>query len=257
MLHRNITPFLDRASTRHIGKLGWLDRVLVTPSNHRVHHAQNAMYIDKNYGGILILWDRLFGTFQDERDDEPVIFGVRKPLANWNPFWANLQVYDYLWFDAVRTRHWRDKIAVWFRRTGWRPADVERDYPKQAADLAQFRKFDPPAGAGANRYVILQFLVAAAGVLWIGVVFARDGAAAVLLPCILLWATLYGMGLVSEGRPYARRYELFRVALVMPIGAIALHSLGLVPAANPAILSLGVIAYAIVSMVTLYSIKTL
>jgi len=75
--------------TQFVRRMGVLDRILVTPSNHRVHHAQNERYIDKNYGGILILWDRLFGTFEDERDDEPVIFGVRKPLANWNPFWAN------------------------------------------------------------------------------------------------------------------------------------------------------------------------
>jgi len=102
--------------TQHIGKLGWFDRVFVTPSNHRVHHAQNERYIDKNYGGILILWDRLFGSYQEELDNEPVIFGVRKPLANWNPFWANLQVYSYLWFDAVRTRRWRDKLGIWFRR---------------------------------------------------------------------------------------------------------------------------------------------
>ena len=111
--------------TQHVRRMGVLDRILVTPSNHRVHHAQNERYIDKNYGGMLILWDRLFGTFEEERDDEPVVFGVRKPLANWNPFWANLQVYDYLLFDALRARRWRDRLGIWFRRTGWRPADVE------------------------------------------------------------------------------------------------------------------------------------
>jgi sterol desaturase/sphingolipid hydroxylase (fatty acid hydroxylase superfamily) len=77
--------------TQFVHRLGALDYIFVTPSNHRVHHAQNERYIDKNYGGILILWDRLFGTFEDERDDDPVVFGVRKPLANLNPFWANLQ----------------------------------------------------------------------------------------------------------------------------------------------------------------------
>ena len=71
--------------TQHIRKLGWLDRIVVTPSNHRVHHAQNERYIDRNYGGIFILWDRMFGSFQEELDTDPVIFGVRKPLANWNP----------------------------------------------------------------------------------------------------------------------------------------------------------------------------
>ena len=106
--------------TQLIDKLGWLEHVFVTPSNHRVHHARNEPYIDRNYGGILIVWDRLFGTYQAERDEEPVVFGVRKPLANWNPFRANLQVYGYLWFDALRTRRWRDKLGLWFRRTGWR-----------------------------------------------------------------------------------------------------------------------------------------
>ena len=111
--------------TRLIGRLGPLESVLMTPSHHRVHHAQNERYIDKNYGGMLIVWDRLFGTFEPESDVDPVIFGVRKPLASWNPFWANFQVYDYLLFDARHTKRWRDKIGVWFRRTGWRPADVE------------------------------------------------------------------------------------------------------------------------------------
>ena len=130
--------------TQVVRRLGVLDRILVTPSNHRVHHAQNERYIDRNYGGMLILWDRLFGTFQDELDEDPVVFGVRKPLANWNPFWANLQVYDYLLFDARKARRWRDKLAIWFRRTGWRPADVEARYPKRQPAGEGFRKFDPP-----------------------------------------------------------------------------------------------------------------
>ncbi|MDH4109975.1 MAG: sterol desaturase family protein [Gammaproteobacteria bacterium] len=212
--------------TQHVGKLGWLDRVFVTPSNHRVHHAQNQVYIDRNYGGILILWDRLFGSFQEELDEEPVVFGVRKPLANWNPFWANLQVYDYLWFDARRTRHWRDKLGIWFRRTGWRPADVAAAWPKPATDLAHFRKFDPPLGAAIKRYLVWQFVAAAGAVLWIGRLFAEEGATAVLLPCLLLWATLYTLGLLSEGRRYARTFEILRLALVLPLGTAALAAQG-------------------------------
>ncbi|MEN9790006.1 MAG: hypothetical protein RLZZ473_2070, partial [Pseudomonadota bacterium] len=74
--------------TELVRKLGWADRVFVTPSNHRVHHGQNDYCIDRNYGGIFILWDRLFGTFVEERDDEPVIYGIRKPLASYNPLWG-------------------------------------------------------------------------------------------------------------------------------------------------------------------------
>ena len=215
--------------TQVIRRLGPLDRILVTPSNHRVHHAQNERYIDKNYGGMLILWDRFFGTFEDERDDEPVIFGVRKPLANWNPFWANLQVYDYLLFDARHARRWRDKLGIWFRRTGWRPPDVEARFPKRPVDLGAFRKFDPPVPRPIERYVLAQFGIAVALTLGIAVLFASAGAMAVLLPCVLLWAMLYTLGLLNERRPYAMRFELARVLLIVPAGALGIVLTGQPP----------------------------
>lgn len=208
--------------TQMVGKLGWLDRVMVTPSNHRVHHAQNELYIDKNYGGIFILWDRLFGTFQEELDDEPVVFGVRKPLRSWNPFWANFQVYNYLWFDAVHASRWQDKIGVWFRRTGWRPPDVEARYPKQRADLSTFEKFDPPMHRLVRRYVIAHLILSAIGVLGIGVLFAEKGANAVIVPCIALWTTLLSLGFLSEMKRFAFRFELVRLLVIVPICVIAL-----------------------------------
>ena len=206
--------------TQVVRSLGAFDRVLVTPSNHRVHHAQNERYIDKNYGGILILWDRLFGTFEAERDDDPVVFGVRKPLASWNPFWANLQVYDYLLFDAVRAGRWRDKIGIWFRRTGWRPADVESRYPRRPSAPADFQKFDPAVPAATRRYVLWQFVAAIAAALMISKLFVDAGARAVLVPCLLLWAQLYALGLLNEGRRRGFREELVRLLVVMPFGSL-------------------------------------
>ena len=203
--------------TQVVRRMGVLDYILVTPSNHRVHHAQNERYIDKNYGGMLILWDRFFGTFEDESADEPVVFGVRKPLANWNPFWANLQVYDYLLFDARKARRWRDKLAVWFRRTGWRPVDVEERYPRHRTNPDSFRKFDPAIAPQQRRYVLGQFLVAIAGTLLIAAWFARDGAVAVLVPCVVLWLQLYTLGVLNEGRRYARRIELLRLLVATPV----------------------------------------
>jgi len=210
--------------TQIVRRMGVLDYILVTPSNHRVHHAQNERYIDKNYGGMLILWDRLFGTFADERHDDPVIFGVRKPLANWNPFWANLQVYDYLLFDAVHTRRWRDRLSIWFRRTGWRPTDVEARYPKHLVSVEEFEKFDPAVDRATNNYVLIQFLVAIAGALAIAAWFVDTGARGVVLPCVLLWSTLYTLGLFNEGRDYALRAELLRLLLVVP-GCVVLMQL--------------------------------
>jgi sterol desaturase/sphingolipid hydroxylase (fatty acid hydroxylase superfamily) len=212
--------------TQLINRLGWMDRIFVTPSNHRVHHAQNGIYIDRNYGGILVLWDRLFGTFQEELDDEPVVFGVRKPLANWNPFWANLQVYRYLLSDAARAERWRDKLAIWFRRTGWRPADVEARYPKPETDLRNFQKFDPVIDPAIRRYIMGQFMLAALAILWIGERFAAYGVASVLVPCLLLWATLYSIGIMSEQRAYCARFEWLRLLLLLPAAIVSLDWIG-------------------------------
>ncbi len=232
--------------TQVVHRMGPLDRILVTPSNHRVHHAQNERYIDKNYGGVLILWDRLFGTFADEADDEPVVFGVRKPLASWNPFWANLQVYDYLLFDARRTARWRDKLGIWFRRTGWRPGDVEARFPKRQQNLAAFDKFDPQVSTATGRYVLGQFAAAVVLGLAVARLYSLEGGGSVLLPCIQLWALLLTLGFLSEGRPGAVHLELARLLAVVPAGAALLAAGGspLLPAEWlwPAVLSYCVVS---------------
>ena len=136
--------------TQQIGKLGWFDRVFCSPSNHRVHHAVNDKYLDKNYGGILILWDRLFGTFEEEDDREPCVYGTRSPLRSWNPVWANLQVYRDLAFDSWHARRWSDKLRVWFKPPGWRPADVAERFPKAPFELARVERYNPPMPAWAQ-----------------------------------------------------------------------------------------------------------
>lgn len=214
--------------TQHIGRLGLLDRIMVTPSNHRVHHAQNERYIDKNYGGIFVLWDRAFGTFAEEADEEPVVFGVRKPLSNWNPFWANIQVFDYLLFDARRTRLWRDKIGIWFHRTGWRPADVEALYPKRHTDLGSFEKFDPQLTLARRRYVLGQFFVVILSSMMIAEGYVTGGAQAVLTPCVLLWVQLYALGLLNGGQTHAINVELVRLFVITPLGVLVLQLVGFI-----------------------------
>lgn len=129
--------------TQHIGKLGWYENFFVTPSNHRVHHAQNGIYIDRNYGGVFILWDRWFGSFQEELEEDPPIFGIRGAVKSWNPIWVNLQVYNQLLQDCIHTKNWWHKLTIWFRRTGWRPPDVVEQYPLVKTDLNNFHKYDP------------------------------------------------------------------------------------------------------------------
>ncbi len=120
--------------TRHIGKLGWLEYILVTPSQHRVHHAINKEYIDKNLAAIFCIWDRAFGTFQEELDDVPCVYGTLKPVRTWNPILINFQ---HLWFliqDAWHTSSVLDKAKIWFMPTGWRPKDVMKKIPRSKVD---------------------------------------------------------------------------------------------------------------------------
>lgn len=142
--------------TERIGKLGWFDRWFGSPSNHRVHHGVNDRYLDKNYGGILMCWDRLFGTFEEERADDPVVYGTRAPVQSWNPLWINLHTPLALLRDARRARRWRDKFAIWFRGPGWRPADVAAADPKPPFVLAEQRLFEGSAPASLAHYGLLQ-----------------------------------------------------------------------------------------------------
>lgn len=143
--------------TEQIGKLGSFDRVFASPSNHRVHHGVNDRYLDRNYGGILILWDRLFGTYADEDADEPVIYGTRAPLRRYDPIWSNLEVYAALARDSWRTRRWRDKFAIWWKPPGWRPADLAAAEPRPAFDPHTRAKYAPRVARGVQIHVAVQF----------------------------------------------------------------------------------------------------
>lgn len=105
--------------TDHVGKLGWLEGVMNTPSNHRVHHAVNDIYIDKNYGIVTMIWDRLFGTYQPET--EPCRYGTVKPFNSNNPVWANAIEYVSIWRKAIASHGLANKLRAIFKGPGWAP----------------------------------------------------------------------------------------------------------------------------------------
>ena len=130
--------------TRAIGRLPLVEGILSTPSAHRVHHGMNDKYLDKNHGGIFMLFDRMFGTYQAE--EEEVIYGVRNRYNSYNPVWANFEWLASLWKDARMAGRWWDKIRIWFMPTGWRPEDVKAKAPKPTFSETQFLKFDAQPG---------------------------------------------------------------------------------------------------------------
>ncbi len=128
--------------TKHIKKLGFLEQIIVTPSHHRVHHAINPEYMDKNHGQIFIFWDKLFGTYQEELDSVPAVFGITRPAQTWNPFRINFQHLWLLISDAWRAENWKDRFTIWFKPTGWRPENFEEKYPvTKITNVYSFNKY--------------------------------------------------------------------------------------------------------------------
>jgi sterol desaturase/sphingolipid hydroxylase (fatty acid hydroxylase superfamily) len=145
--------------TRHIGKMGWLEKIIVTPSHHRVHHAINKEYVDRNYGQIFILWDKLFGTFQEELPTVPPVYGITRPARTWNPVKINFQHLWLLIQDAWRTKSWKDKLRIWFMPTGWRPQDVEEKFPVyKIEDVYHFEKYDSHASTALAAWSWVQLI---------------------------------------------------------------------------------------------------
>lgn len=128
--------------TKHIKKLGFLEQIIVTPSHHRVHHAINPEYMDKNHGQIFIFWDKFFGTYQEELDSVPAVFGITRPAQTWNPFRINFQHLWLLISDAWRAENWKDRFIIWFKPTGWRPENFEEKYPvTKISNVYSFNKY--------------------------------------------------------------------------------------------------------------------
>ena len=203
--------------TQHIGKLGFLEWFFVSPSNHRVHHAQNPEYIDKNYGGLLIIWDRLFGTFKEEYEEVKPIYGIRVPLKSWNPLWANLHIFVNMARDAWHTNNWKDKFRVIWAPTGWRPADAAQRYPVDKSDLSCFEKYDPKLSMWTKYAVIGQYFLLSIFHFWSMEQEAK-------LPYELLFAvvitqllTVMVIGAFLDGKPLVRGLELSRLVVMTGI----------------------------------------
>jgi alkylglycerol monooxygenase len=187
--------------TEHVGKLGWFDRWFCSPSNHRVHHAVNDAYLDKNYGGVWMVWDRMFGSFKDEDVQEPCVYGTRSMLQSWDPLWANLEGYASMLKDVWHARSWMDKLRVFYKPPGWRPADVEARFPKPAFSMQEAKhKFEVPASRAAQALaiaVLLAMLQCVGLFLWFSDRMTVQGWA---WGVVLLGATLWVQGALLQRR---------------------------------------------------------
>ncbi|MBX2957964.1 MAG: sterol desaturase family protein [Cyclobacteriaceae bacterium] len=156
-----ITLYQFWIHTEAINKMGWFEYIFNTPSHHRVHHGRNPKYIDKNHAGTLIIWDKMFGTFQEE--EERPTYGITKPINSWNPVWANVSHYADMANDLKRIPKWSDRIKFLFMKPGWLPDYLGGYRTIPEVDKATYHKYDTPAPMAMNYYVLFQYTLCLLG----------------------------------------------------------------------------------------------
>ena len=197
--------------TQHIGKLGFLEYILVTPSQHRVHHAINPIYIDKNLAAIFCVWDRWFGTFQEELDEEPPVYGVLKPVHTWNPLIIN---YQHIWGmiqDAWHTRSWRDKLTLWWKPTGYRPEDVALKYPRtKISTKFPFEKYNPEMSFFKKAWALFQWFCITSMLFFLLSNYESFSSTQAILMGGLIMISIFGFTSLMDGYAWSYNFELVR-----------------------------------------------
>ncbi|MBJ19421.1 MAG: sterol desaturase [Deltaproteobacteria bacterium] len=226
--------------TRTIDRLGPFESILMTPSHHRVHHGRNPIYLDRNHGATFILWDKLFGTFQPE--EEEVAYGVTKPLATWNPVWANFDYWADLLALARRSSRFTDRMRVFVAPPGWRPQELG-GFEEPSPIPVPPPLYDPPVPLHLRRYASAQFIQ----LLGLSAPFLlmADSASwmATALGCVAASWGLLGVGAVLDGRNWAGACEWSRI-VATPILLIPItQGYPLQPLLVAFLLNLGVAAY--------------
>jgi sterol desaturase/sphingolipid hydroxylase (fatty acid hydroxylase superfamily) len=205
--------------TKLIDRMGPLEWVFNTPSHHRVHHGSNPKYIDKNHGGTLIIWDRLFGTFQAE--EEEVVYGITKPIKSWNPVWANFHYWVELFQMARKAPTLMDKINTFIQPPGWRPESMGgREFAREV-NIETYRKFDVAIPRELALYGLIQFL----GLLFVTSFFLFTwnavneagnpiSVAVYIGMAAYIIFSIYSLGTGYEGRPIFYRNEIIRIVSI-------------------------------------------
>lgn len=232
--------------TRAVGKLGPLEWFMNTPSHHRVHHGKNPQYIDRNHAGALIIWDKMFGTFEPE--GEEVVYGITKPLNSWNPLWANIEAFKDLAYDAVHAKTWKDKFAVWFKPPGWRPANLGA-YPHVTVDPKNVVKYDTEIPLGLSLYCLFQFVASLGFAVWVLTQVKPHLEAGTLVelvgPAFIVVLSITNIGGLQEMKRWAFLVEIAKNISVALLLALALQN-------EAPIWAVGTVALAYLAITTLW-----
>jgi alkylglycerol monooxygenase len=208
IVHALSTLYQFWIHTQLVGRIrGPLDWILNLPSHHRVHHAINERYLDKNYGATLIVWDRLLGTYAEET--EAPVYGITKPLGTFDPMWAQV----HYWFDmAAMARAARspwEKVRVWFASPAWKP----RGWVAAAPPVAGRAKYDRVLSRRLTTYLGVQYVIVVAATFSLMTWHASIARLPLFLAGAAVLGALFAFGALIEGRRWAPYAEVARLAL--------------------------------------------
>lgn len=228
--------------TETINRMGWFEYVFNTPSHHRVHHGRDPKYIDKNHAGTLIIWDKLFGTFQEE--EERPTYGITKPVNSWNGVWANFSHYATMAQELKQIPNLADKLRYLFHRPGWLPSYLGGYRPAPPVDKAHYQKYDTPAPVILSYYVLFQYVICLVAT---AVFLFNQGNFNIwekAIAALLITISVVNCGVLFEGRRWVYISEWFRIVLY-PTGLMAIA----VMAGWPMYVMMGAAVYLVISVI--------
>lgn len=194
--------------TKIIKSMGWFEKIFVAPSHHRVHHGVNQQYLDKNFSEFLIIWDKLFGTYEPEVEE--VCYGITHPPRTWDPIFINIQYWKQLFQDAAAAPHFIDKIKIWFMPLGWRPRGLP-PFPESETlgyTVDQQTKFGSKQFKGLIPYLVIQILVAMAFMYVVIGLKLGDNLGITWTHRIILSTGLFAMIIAWGGMTEAKRWSI-------------------------------------------------
>lgn len=202
--------------TKMVGKLPrWFEFVFNTPSHHRVHHSRDPKYIDKNHGGIFIIWDRMFGTFKEEEVANEITYGITTPLKSWNPLWANVHYYVELWNKATGFSSFKDKVRILFAKPGWQPENAGGFQAPAEVDKATYTKYNKDVATNLRWYAAIQFAVVLCGSVTFMYHFENVSIFYRLVFTSVIFSSMLIIGGIFEGKKWIWTAEYLRVTAIV------------------------------------------
>lgn len=196
--------------TEMVNKMGFLELFMNTPSHHRVHHGRNPKYIDKNHAGVFIIWDRMFGTFQQE--EEKPTYGITTPVNSWNPIWANFAHFKTIGTQLKEATSWKDKLKVLFYKPGW-SAKAAGYIPVPEVERTSVQKYDTIVPLSVNWYVIFQYVLTAIGIVFFLFNIHQLNISIKILAAALVMFAVWTTGGLLEKKKWLYGLEYFRLPL--------------------------------------------